>query len=96
VRTLIVEEEERSLRQWDYFHCPAGTRHVIVGAGKGPCAVLMVGSRPDEPIRFSMSQVAAKHGASVGKETADPDEAYAGWPGEYQPVRLPWPPASDA
>src|SRR5919107_1124641 len=31
--TLIVEEEERQLRQWDYFHCPAGTRHVIVGAG---------------------------------------------------------------
>jgi hypothetical protein len=56
----------------------------------------MVGSRPDEPIRFPMSEAAAKHGASVGKETADPDEAYAGWPGEYQPVRLPWPPASDA
>jgi uncharacterized cupin superfamily protein len=93
---LIVEEEERPLRQWDYFHCPAGTRHVIVGAGEGPCAVFMIGSRPDEPIRFPVSEVAAKHGASVGKETADPDEAYAGWPGEYQPVRLPWPPASGA
>ena len=22
---LIVEDEERQLRQWDYFHCPAGT-----------------------------------------------------------------------
>ena len=32
--TLIVEEEERPLRQWDYFHCPADTRHVIVGAGE--------------------------------------------------------------
>jgi uncharacterized cupin superfamily protein len=94
--TLIVEEEERSLRQWDYFHCPAGTRHVIVGAGEGASTVLMIGSRPDEPIRFPVSEVAAKHGASVGKETADPDEAYAGWPGEYQPVRLLWPPASVA
>ena len=25
---LVVEEEERPLRRWDYFHCPAGTRHV--------------------------------------------------------------------
>ena len=33
--TLIVEEEERPLRQWDYFHCPADTRHIIVGAGDG-------------------------------------------------------------
>lgn len=30
---LIVDGEERSLRQWDYFHCPAGVDHMIVGAG---------------------------------------------------------------
>ena len=45
--TLIVEEQERTLRQWDYFHCPAGTRHIFVGAGDGPCAVLMIGLRPE-------------------------------------------------
>jgi quercetin dioxygenase-like cupin family protein len=45
--TLIVEEEERPLRQWDYFHCPADTRHVIVGTGDGPCAILMIGARPE-------------------------------------------------
>jgi uncharacterized cupin superfamily protein len=45
--TLIVEEEERPLRQWDYFHCPPDTRHVIVGAGDGPCAILMIGLRPE-------------------------------------------------
>ena len=44
--TLIVEEQERPLRQWDFFHCPAGTRHVFVGAGDGPCAILMIGARP--------------------------------------------------
>ena len=32
---LIVEGEERPLRQWDFVHCPAGTKHVIVGAGDG-------------------------------------------------------------
>src|ERR1700716_2218951 len=30
---LIVEGDERPLRQWDFVHCPAGTKHIIVGAG---------------------------------------------------------------
>jgi uncharacterized cupin superfamily protein len=95
--TLVVEEEERPLRQWDYFHCPAETRHIIVGAGDGPCAILMIGARPEvETLRYHASEVAAKYGASVAKETDDPDEAYADWPGEYRPVRLRWPPESDA
>jgi uncharacterized cupin superfamily protein len=93
--TLVVEEEERPLRQWDYFHCPADTRHVIVGAGEGPCAILMLGARPEvETIVYPVSEVAAKHGASVATETAVADEAYADWPGEYVPVRLAWPPGS--
>jgi uncharacterized cupin superfamily protein len=94
--TLIVEEDERQLRRWDYFHCPAGTNHVFVGAGEGPCAILMIGARPDEPIRYPVSEVAAKYGASVATETSVPDEAYTDWPGEYEPVRLPWPAESTA
>ncbi|MFN2472168.1 MAG: cupin domain-containing protein [Gaiellaceae bacterium] len=95
--TLIVEEEERPLRQWDYFHCPADTRHVFVGGGAGPCAILMIGARKEmETGRYPVSDVAAKYGASVAKETSDPDEAYADWPGEYTPVRLPWPLDSNA
>lgn len=93
--TLIVDEEERELRQWDYFHCPAGTSHVFVGAGTGPCAILMVGARPDEPIRYPVSEVAARHDASVKRETDSPDEAYTDWPGTFEPVRLPWPPEED-
>ena len=90
--TLIVEEQERQLRQWDYFHCPSGTRHITVGAGEGPCAILMIGLRPEvETLRYPVSEVAAKYSASVTAETYDPDEAYADWPGDYQPVRLPWP-----
>ena len=90
--TLVVEEEERPLRQWDYFHCPADTRHVIVGAGDGPCAILMLGARPEvETLRYPVSEVAGRYGASAAKETDKPDEAYADWPGEYAPVRLPWP-----
>jgi uncharacterized cupin superfamily protein len=91
--TLVVEEEERPLRQWDYFHCPAETSHVIVGAGDGPCAILMLGARPEvETLRYPVSEAAARHRASAAKDTEDPDEAYADWPGEYVPVRLPWPP----
>ena len=91
--TLIVEEHERPLRQWDFFHCPAGTRHIFVGAGDGPCAILMIGGRsPNEELNYPVSEVAAKYGASVAKETPNPDEAYADWPGEYVPVPLSWPP----
>jgi uncharacterized cupin superfamily protein len=90
--TLVVEEEERPLRQWDYFHCPPGTRHVMVGAGDGPCAILMLGARPEEEtLLYPVSEVAARYGASAAEETPNPEEAYADWPGEYEPVRLPWP-----
>jgi uncharacterized cupin superfamily protein len=37
---LLVEGEERLLRPWDFVHCPAGTEHVFVGAGDGPCVIL--------------------------------------------------------
>jgi uncharacterized cupin superfamily protein len=89
--TLVVEEEERPLRQWDDFHCPAETRHVIVGAGDGPCAILMIGARPDVGLHYPASEVARKYGASAAESTSEPGEAYAGWPGDYVPVRLPWP-----
>jgi len=70
---------------------------VFVGAGDEPCAILMIGSRPEvETLRYPASEVAANHGASALKETDKPDEAYADWPGEYVPVRLPWPLESDA
>jgi uncharacterized cupin superfamily protein len=90
--TLLVEEEEQLLRQWDFVHCPAGTRHIFVGAGDGPCAILMIGGRSaDATLHYPVSEVAARHDASAANETDDPDEAYADWPGEFAPVRLPWP-----
>jgi hypothetical protein len=52
----------------------------------------MIGGRTkDEQLLYPVSEVAARHGASVTKETPNPDEAYADWPGEFVPVRLPWP-----
>ncbi len=89
---LIVEEKERHLRQWDFFHCPGGTRHVFVGAGEGSCAILMLGARAaDLQIHYPVSETAARHGASVETATDHPREAYADWPGSWEPCRLPWP-----
>lgn len=91
---LIVEEQERRLRQWDWFHCPGGTRHVFVGAGDGPCAILMIGARPaDNDIHYPVSEAAARHGASVAMPTDLPREAYADWPGPFTPRRPSWPTA---
>ena len=35
---LIIEGEERPLRQWDFVHCPPNAKHTIVGAGTGPAS----------------------------------------------------------
>jgi uncharacterized cupin superfamily protein len=82
---LVVEGEERPVRQWDFVHSPPQTKHVLVGAGSGPCVVFAVGSRdhdgePDS-LGFPADAVAARHGASVEADTMDGGEAYARVPG---------------
>jgi len=75
---LLVNEEERPLKAWDFFHCPAGTEHVIVGAGEGPAIVLAVGARPeDEQIRYPKSELAERYGASAVETTTNPQDAYS-------------------
>jgi len=88
----IINGEERPLRQWDFFHCPAGTEHVFVGAGDGPCAVLMIGSRRVDAAHYPVNEVAARYDASASHETDDPAEAYADWRREpRREVPNPWP-----
>jgi quercetin dioxygenase-like cupin family protein len=87
----IVEGQERRMRPWDYLHSPPGTAHITVGAGDGPCAILMVGARsPDHATRYLVDPVAARYGTSVPVATSSPREAYAGRP-PFEPVRSPWP-----
>jgi uncharacterized cupin superfamily protein len=88
---LIVEGQERPLRQWDFVHCPPETRHMVVGAGSGPCAVLAVGSRQhiDQDCNggaYTVDETALRHGAGVREETSDPGAAYAHLP-ESRPTR---------
>lgn len=86
---LVVEGEERRLEQWDYFHSPPWTRHVFIGAGDGPCAILMIGARkPDDQLLYPVEEAALRHGAGVREETDDPRVAYADLPpGETVPYR---------
>jgi uncharacterized cupin superfamily protein len=92
---LVVEDEERRLRAWDFFHAPPWTRHAFVGAGDGPCVILMVGARSGPGVLYPVSELAARYGACVAEETSDWRQAYANielfrrerppsWP------RLPW------
>jgi uncharacterized cupin superfamily protein len=90
---VILEGEERRMRQWDFLHCPPGAEHIFVGAGDGPCAVLMIGSRLRQEVHYPVNEVAAKYDASVTSPTDDPAEAYADWRREpWRPIASPWPP----
>ncbi len=87
---LVVEGEERPLRQWDFVHCPPGTKHMIVGAGDAPCLVLAVGAR-DRSIGpewggYVVDETARRYGVSVEQDTTDPDVAYAQFP-DREPTR---------
>jgi uncharacterized cupin superfamily protein len=93
---LVVEEEERPLRQWDFFHCPPNVSHTIVGAGAGPVVILAVGAREHAEGDwggYPYSELAMAHDASAEEETTDPEVAYArfprGKPGEFREDWLP-------
>ena len=87
---LIVEGQERPLRQWDFVHCPPKTEHVIVGAGAGPCVVLAMSSRENQAYgpygEYTANEVARRHRASPEETTPDGEAAYANVPSS-QPTR---------
>jgi uncharacterized cupin superfamily protein len=93
---LLVEGVERLLRRWDFFHSPAGTEHIFVGAGDVPCVILMAGARSEDwRVLYPVSELAAPYGASAEEETSDPKQAYV----RFEPSRrerpsywdlLPW------
>ena len=89
---LIVEGEERSLKAWDFFHCPGGTAHVILGAGDGPAVVLAVGARGGRKgIVYQVASAALKYGVGVEHETRKSAEAYAKFPAPSRsPYREDW------
>ena len=78
--TLIVEGEERQLKEWDFFYCPPRTEHVIVAADGQRAVVLAVGGRGRAVgggVVYTVCKAAARYGASVARETSDAAQAYA-------------------
>jgi uncharacterized cupin superfamily protein len=72
---LVVEGQERPVRQWDFVHCPPETRHTFVGAGDRPCVLLCASSRQfqkDGPWGFYCAdETAARYNASPPEDTQD-------------------------
>jgi uncharacterized cupin superfamily protein len=97
---LIIEGKERQLRAWDFVHCPPNTKHVIIGAGSGPCLVIAVGARERDTLGFTVDEVAKRYGASVEEDTTDGSVAYASIPPReptaYRDGWLPGPTAATA
>ena len=89
---LLVNNEEKQLKAWDYVHCPAGVSHVFVGDGDGPCTILMIGHRPkDIELCYPKNELAAEYGAETPEPTPDPKVAYADVP-KWEPCDKPdWP-----
>jgi len=65
---------------------------VFVGAGDGPCVIVMTGSRANGfEVVYAVSELAAKYDASVLEEASKPDEATARWgPEERSAYREGW------
>ena len=76
---LIVEGQERRLKAWDFVHCPGGTEHIIVATGDRAAIVVAVGARGrgvGGGVVYTVSELAARYGASVERETTSAAEAY--------------------
>jgi uncharacterized cupin superfamily protein len=89
---LLIEEQERHLTAWDFVHFAPGTRHICIGAGDGPCAILMVGARgPGNKLHYPVTELAKKHGVAAPEDTHDPHQAYCEVPRNFQRVKATWP-----
>jgi uncharacterized cupin superfamily protein len=88
---LVVEGQERPLRQWDFVHCPPKTSHVIVGAGDAPCILLAMSSRENQAFgpygEYVADDVARKYRASPSK---------TGHGEDIPDEDVPWPPSEPA
>ena len=89
---LIVEGKERPLKAWDFFHCPGGTAHAIVGAGDSPAVVLAVGARgAPKRVVYPVEPTALAHGTGVQVQTKKVADAYSRFPSSKRsPYREGW------
>jgi uncharacterized cupin superfamily protein len=87
----IIEGQERSLRAWDFVHCPPGTAHIFVGAGDGPCVIFMAGARANRGTTvYLRDEAALRHGAGPEADTPESKVAYEPFP-PWKPGKGTWP-----
>ncbi len=95
---FIIEGEERQLPRWDFVHCPPGTRHTFVGAGRGPSVVLAnarasTSTRTATAGRTPPTRSAAVTAPRSTEDTTDASDSYARFgrtaPARYQEGWLP-------
>ncbi len=89
----VVEGGVVEMTAGDMLHCPAGTAHILAGAGDAPAIVAMLGTRGADPPgaewgAYIPEPAAAPYGATVAERTSDARVAYADRP-DYAPVACP-------
>jgi uncharacterized cupin superfamily protein len=77
---LLIEGEERLLKPWDFVHCPKWAKHVFVGTGKEPCAIVMVGGRTGHGVIYPVTELVKRYDACPAAETDSPRISYAHTP----------------
>ncbi len=71
---LIIEDQERHLRAWDFVHCPPMTSHAFVAKEGGPCVILATGNRRDDLERISRrSEAALRYDAGTEVDLTEPE-----------------------
>jgi uncharacterized cupin superfamily protein len=89
---LVIEDQERHLRAWDFVHCPPMTPHAFIAKESGPCVILATGNRRDDLERvYLRSETALRYDAGSEVDTEEP-ERRGRWSVE-RPQRwdeLPW------
>lgn len=71
---LIIEEEERPIRAWDFVHCPPMTAHTFVATGDAPLILIATGNRRTDLERiYPRSDAALRHAAGSEVTTTQPE-----------------------
>jgi uncharacterized cupin superfamily protein len=71
---LVIEDQERHLRAWDFVHCPPRTGHTFIAKGTGPCVILATGNRRDDhELVCPLSEVALRYDAGSEVDTTEPE-----------------------
>jgi uncharacterized cupin superfamily protein len=61
---LVIEDQERHLRTWDFVHCPPMAAHTFIAKEPGPCVIIATGNRRDDfEVVEPESEVALRYGA---------------------------------